>query len=61
MNRSAIGAWLAALFVGIITYWALPKVPEIGEILTLLGWIVTLGLVLYGVYLLVAGRRGPRV
>lgn len=57
MTRSAIGAFLLALFVGILSYWALPQVPQIGHILTLLGWIVTLGLVIYGVYLLVAGRR----
>lgn len=55
--RSAIGAFLAALFIGILSYWALPQVPEIGRILTLLGWIITLGLVIYGIYLLVAGRR----
>lgn len=61
MNRSAIGAFLAALFVGIITYWFLGDVPKIGGVLEILGWIVTIGLVLYGVYALFAGRRHPHV
>lgn len=56
--RSAIGVWLAALFVGILTYWVLGDVPKIGGVLETLGWIVTIGLVLYGIYLLVVGHRG---
>lgn len=50
--------WLVALFFGILAVWVLPQVPEIGKLLTTLGWIVVVGLVIYGVYLLVVGRRG---
>ena len=56
--RSAIAAWLAALFVGILSVWVLPQVPTVGHLLTTLGWIVVVGLVLYGIYLLVVGHRG---
>lgn len=55
--RSAIAVWLGALFVGILAVWVLPQVPEVGHLLTLLGWVVVVGLVIYGIYLLVAARR----
>lgn len=57
MPRTAIGAWILALFIGILTYYFLGDVPEIGNLLQTIGWVVVIALVLYGVYAIVAGRR----
>lgn len=32
--------------------------PVLGHLLTILGWVVVIGLVIYGIYLLVVDRRG---
>jgi hypothetical protein len=58
MNRSAIGCLFAAFFVALITWLLLPKIPEVGGFLTLAGWIVVAGLLLYAAYLFVTGRHG---
>lgn len=34
--------------------------PVLGHLLTILGWVVVIGLVIYGIYLLVVDRRGAQ-
>ena len=61
MSRSAIAAFFAALIAALVALLLTPKIPEAGGILTTIAWIVCAGLVLYGLYLLVAGRPGTRL
>jgi hypothetical protein len=61
MNRSAIGCLFAALIVALINWLLLPKIPEVGDILVTVGWIVFAGLVLYALYLFITGRHGTRI
>jgi hypothetical protein len=61
MNRSAIGAFFAALIAALVALLITPKIPEAGGLLTTVAWVVCAGLILYGLYLLITGQHGTRI